>query len=144
MGYIIELIYNHRYSQPPPDSVERTLAFSPKTLHTDISFARPSLSTWALVLVGKEAHKQVGNLTKDDPNDPTDTTQSRASTNGRAPDAAIASWEKLTENLSIPKVAAKYEARGRVPWYLTEMMSAPTKGGVIVLRQRRPHTTVRD
>ncbi|KAJ6613098.1 hypothetical protein B0H10DRAFT_1806133 [Mycena sp. CBHHK59/15] len=142
MGRIIELIYNHRQSQPLPNSAQRNLAFSHKIPHTDISFARPSLSSWALVLVGKEARRQVGNLTKNDPTDPTDTTQMRASTNERAPDAAVANWDKLTENLSIPKVAAKYKMRGGIPWYLTEMMSAPTKGGVIVLRQRRPHTTI--
>ncbi|KAJ6587302.1 hypothetical protein B0H10DRAFT_1961483 [Mycena sp. CBHHK59/15] len=79
MGHIIELIYNHRQSQPPPDSEERELAFSHQTPHTDIAFARPSLSTWALVLVAKEARKQVGYLTQ---NDPTDPTQMRASTIG--------------------------------------------------------------
>jgi hypothetical protein len=142
VGHIIELIYNHRQSQPAPNTEERDLAFSHQTPHTDISFARPSLSSWALVLVAKEARKQIGGLTKNDPTDPTDTTQMRASTNGRVKDAVVADWETLTENLSIPKMAAKYARRGSVPWYLTEMMSAPTKGGAIVLRQRRPHTTV--
>ncbi|KAJ7447560.1 hypothetical protein B0H11DRAFT_1878681 [Mycena galericulata] len=142
MGHIIELIYHHRQSQPPPDSPERALAFSHKIPHTDISYARPSLSSWALVLVGKEARKQIGILTKNDPTDPTDTTQLRASTNGRTPNAVVADWNKLTENLSIPKIARRYEVRSNVPWYLTEIMSAPTKGGAIVVRQRRPHTTI--
>ncbi|KAJ7661642.1 hypothetical protein B0H17DRAFT_953624 [Mycena rosella] len=142
MGRIIELIYNHRQSQPPTHSAERDLAFSSKTPPTEISYARPSLSSWALVLVGKEARKQIRYLTKNDPDDPTDTTQMRASTNGRNPTGSVAEWEKLTDNLSIPKIANKYAMRANVPWYLSEMMSAPTKGGAIVIRQRRPHTTI--
>jgi hypothetical protein len=142
MGHIIDLIYNHRQSQPPTNTEEWHLTFSHQTLHTDMCFARPALSSWALGLVAKEARRQVGNLTNNDPTDPTDTTQMRASTNGRAKDAVVADWEKLTENLSISKMAAKYSRRGSVPWYLTEMMSAPTKSGVVVVRQRRPHTTV--
>ncbi|KAJ7201866.1 hypothetical protein GGX14DRAFT_571124 [Mycena pura] len=142
MGHIIDLIYHHRQSQPPPGSEERDLAFSHNVPHTTISFARPSISSWALVLVGKEARKQIGALTKNDPTDPTDTTQLRASTNGRIKDAVVADWDKLTEGLNIPKMAAKYARRGRVPWYLTEIMAAPTKGGAVVIRQRRPHTTI--
>ncbi|KAJ6622557.1 hypothetical protein B0H10DRAFT_2214204 [Mycena sp. CBHHK59/15] len=148
MGRVIELIYNHRQSQPPTHTPERELAFSSKIPHIDISYARPSLSSWALVLVGKEARRQIGNLTENDATDPTDTTQIRAATNGRVPRNArawpldVASWEKLMRNLSIPYVAKKYETRGPVPWYLSEMMAASTKGGVIVRRQRRPHTTI--
>ncbi|KAJ7697408.1 hypothetical protein B0H17DRAFT_904415, partial [Mycena rosella] len=126
---------------------ERVLAFSPKIPHINISYARPSLSSWALILVGKEARRQIGNLTKNDATDPTDPTQIRASTNGRVPSSSrapvdVASWEQLKKNLSIPYVAKKYETRGPVPWYLSEMMTASTKGGVIVHRQRRPHTTI--
>ncbi|KAJ7199394.1 hypothetical protein GGX14DRAFT_324538, partial [Mycena pura] len=131
MGHIIELIYNHRQSQPPTHTPERELAFSPKVAHTDISFARPSLSSWALVLVGKEARRQIGNLTQNDPTDPTDTTQMRASTNGRVRDANVASWEKFTKSLSIPEIAKKYERRSPVAWYLSEMMAASTKAGVL-------------
>ncbi|KAJ6597717.1 hypothetical protein DFH09DRAFT_867455, partial [Mycena vulgaris] len=63
MGRIIDLIYNHRQSQPPTHTPERDLAFSSEIPHTEISYARPSLSSWAMVLVGKEARKQVGRLT---------------------------------------------------------------------------------
>jgi hypothetical protein len=94
-----------------------------------------------LVLVAKEARKQIGELTKNDPADPTDTTQMRTSTNSRV-SGIVADWETLVENLSIPKLAAKYERRGTIAWYLTEMMAAPMKRGVVVLRQRRPHLTV--
>ncbi|KAJ7035827.1 hypothetical protein C8F04DRAFT_954455 [Mycena alexandri] len=142
MGHIIDLIYHHRQSQPPPHSPQRDLAFSSKVPHTEISFARPSLSSWALVLVGKEARKQIEKLTHNDPTDPADVTQVRASTNGRVADAVLADWDTLEQNLSIPKIAVKYKRRGPVPWYLTEMMAAPTKGGVIVVRQRRPHPTI--
>lgn len=142
MGHIIDLIYNHRQSQPPRYTPERALAFSPNVSHTDIGFARPSLTTWALTLVGKEARRQIGSLTKNDPTDPMDTTQLRASTNGRARDVDVASWEKIMQGLSIPAIAKKYETRSPVAWYLSEMMAAPTKGGVIVHRQRRPHRTI--
>ncbi|KAJ7327496.1 hypothetical protein DFH08DRAFT_710387 [Mycena albidolilacea] len=140
MGDIIELIYNHRQSQPPPDSEQRQLAFSHGTPPANLLFARTCLSSWALILVAKEARRQIGALTRNDPTDPTDTTQMRASSNGRV-NGVVADWDKLADNLSIPKLAAKYARRGGVPWYLTEMMTAPTKAGVVVLRQRRPHTT---
>ncbi|KAJ7862136.1 hypothetical protein B0H14DRAFT_2349649, partial [Mycena olivaceomarginata] len=90
MGRIIELIYNHRQSQPPTHTPERELAFSSNIPHINISYARPSLSSWALILVGKEARRQIGNLTKNDATDPTDTTQIRASTSGRVPSTARA------------------------------------------------------
>ncbi|KAJ6482404.1 hypothetical protein DFH09DRAFT_1107198 [Mycena vulgaris] len=63
-----------------------------------------------IFLVGREARRQVGNLTKN-PTDPADATQIRASTNGRAAvkKDAVATWYKLTENLSIPWVANKYK-----------------------------------
>ncbi|KAK7028578.1 hypothetical protein R3P38DRAFT_2525871 [Favolaschia claudopus] len=141
MGHIIELIYRHRQSQPPPTSAERELAFSSRIPHTDICHARPALSAWALILVGQEARREIGRLTQNDPTDPTDTTQLRASTNGRVQDAVVADWDTLADNMSISKIAAKYSKRGTVPWYLTEMMSASKKDGVIVVRQRRPHTT---
>ncbi|KAJ6478030.1 hypothetical protein C8R47DRAFT_1139181 [Mycena vitilis] len=143
MGHIIDLIYGHRQSQPPPGSEERELAFSHSTPHTDICFARPSISSWALVLVAKEARRQIGVLTQNDPTDPSDTTRMRASTNGRAKDAVVADWEKLTDGLNISKIAATYARRGSVPWYLTERMAAgPLDHGAIVVRERRPHTTI--
>ncbi|KAJ7228422.1 hypothetical protein GGX14DRAFT_384895 [Mycena pura] len=43
MGHIIDLIYHHRQSQPPPGSEERDLAFSHNVPHTTISFARPRI-----------------------------------------------------------------------------------------------------
>ncbi|KAJ6540428.1 hypothetical protein B0H19DRAFT_1077836 [Mycena capillaripes] len=89
MGHRIDFIYDHHQSQPPIDTEERHRAFFDQTLRPDTCFACPALSSWALLLVAKEGHKQVGDLTNNDPTDPTDTTQI-------------------------------------VPWYLTEMMSAPT------------------
>ncbi|KAJ7687950.1 hypothetical protein B0H17DRAFT_1135959 [Mycena rosella] len=97
MGHIIELIYNHRQSQPPTDSLDRQLAFSHK----------------ALVLVGKEARRKVGNLTRHDTADPTDRTKMRASTNGRAKDVDASKWDKLTESLSIPWIPKKIPDPGR-------------------------------
>ncbi|KAJ6550402.1 hypothetical protein DFH09DRAFT_1501362 [Mycena vulgaris] len=123
MGRIIDLIYNHRQSQPPTHTPERDLAFSSEIPHTEISYARPSLSSWAMVLVGKEARKQVGRLTQNDPTDPTDTTQMRASTNERGN-------------------AKQTATRAKAVWYLTEMMAGPAEGGVIKVRRRRPHTTI--
>ncbi|KAJ6495856.1 hypothetical protein DFH09DRAFT_1337278 [Mycena vulgaris] len=144
MCHIIDLIYSHRQSQPPTNTLERDLAFTGKVPHTDLYYARPSLSSWAFILVGREARRQVGNLTKNDPTDPADATQIRASTNGRAAvkKDAVATWYKLTENLSIPWVANKYKTRASAVLYLTEVMSTPIKHGVIVVRQRRPHITI--
>ncbi|KAJ6475187.1 hypothetical protein DFH09DRAFT_1109298 [Mycena vulgaris] len=118
----------HRQSQPPTNTLERDLAFTGKVPHTDLYYARPSLSSWAFILVGREARRQVGNLTKNDPTDPADATQIRASTNGRAAvkKDAVATWYKLTENLSIPWVANKYKTRASAVLYLTEVIGAPT------------------
>ncbi|KAJ7871651.1 hypothetical protein B0H14DRAFT_3568762 [Mycena olivaceomarginata] len=54
MGYIIEPIYSHRHRQRPPDSDQRDPAFSHKVHPTNISFARPSLPSWALVFATKQ------------------------------------------------------------------------------------------
>ncbi|KAJ7766471.1 hypothetical protein DFH07DRAFT_769737 [Mycena maculata] len=133
--------------KPPVGSLAtHNLVFAPRRLHSFYAptplyryspsppFLYSTLSSWALVLVAKEARKQIGNLTKNDPTNLTDTTQLRASTNGHTANTVVANWEKLTENLSIPKVARRYEVHGRVPWYLTEMVSAPMKARAIVIQ----------
>ncbi|KAJ6616016.1 hypothetical protein B0H10DRAFT_2219902 [Mycena sp. CBHHK59/15] len=97
MADIIDLIYDHPQSRPTNDNPESQLYFclpdvaNPK----DINFACPALSTWALQKVGPEMRRQVGNLTQNDPDDPEDITQLRASTNGRAKYIRLATWDHL-------------------------------------------------
>jgi hypothetical protein len=139
---IIMQIYSHRDSQPNLSSKyvqERELAFSPAVPPTDILHARPSMSAWATQLVGMVVHREVGRLTKNDPNDPNDCTQLRASSNGRGKAVRVATWDDLA---SITDLAAKYKTRAPLAWYLTEEMAAPRKGRVIKIRVRRPHPTV--
>ncbi|KAJ6618775.1 hypothetical protein B0H10DRAFT_2029116 [Mycena sp. CBHHK59/15] len=81
VGKIIALIYHNRQSQPPKDSPQYPLAFSPPDVASprDIDYARPTLATWALQTVGPELRREVGLLTRNDPDDLFDTTQLRAS-----------------------------------------------------------------
>ncbi|KAJ7737519.1 hypothetical protein B0H16DRAFT_1325909 [Mycena metata] len=142
MATIINLLYNHRQSRAPKDSPEDAMYFSPPDITPrDIACARPALSTWALQLVGQELRRQVGDLTQNDPTDPSDITQLRASTNGRAKNVRLATWDSFGR-LSISRIASIYQRRARAVWYTTECMGAPTVNGVIVVRKRRPHTAV--
>ncbi|KAJ7113608.1 hypothetical protein C8R44DRAFT_881891 [Mycena epipterygia] len=130
-------------SRAPGNSLQYSLNFSPPDVASprDINYARPCLSTWALQIVGPELRRQISALTQNDPSDATDTTQLRASTNGRAKNIRLATWDALGR-VSIPVIAATYKRRFRAVWYATECMGAPTVNGVTVVRKRRPHTTV--
>ncbi|KAJ6631665.1 hypothetical protein B0H10DRAFT_1772569 [Mycena sp. CBHHK59/15] len=85
--------------------------------------------------------RQIGILTENDPNDPDDITQLRASTNGRAKHVRLATWGDLGR-VSIPWMAGTYKRRAPGVWYITECMGAPTVNGATVVRVRRPHPTV--
>ncbi|KAJ7089959.1 hypothetical protein C8R44DRAFT_957834 [Mycena epipterygia] len=141
MGHI--LIYRHPQSRPTKANPESALYFSPPDVAEtqNLNFAQPALSTWALQLVGPEMRKQIGILTQNDPDDPNDITQLRASTNGRAKHVRLATWNDLGR-VSIPWIAGTYKRRARGVWYITECMGAPTVNGAIVVRERRPHPTI--
>ncbi|KAJ7759727.1 hypothetical protein DFH07DRAFT_740983 [Mycena maculata] len=143
MATIINLIYNHRQSRPPTNSVEISLDFSPPDVASprDINYARPALSTWALQTVVPELHREVWVLTQNDPTNPKDTTQLRAATNGRAKNVRLATWDAFGR-VSIPAIASVYKQRAPALWYATEGMGAPTVNGATVLRKRRPHNAV--
>ncbi|KAJ6628087.1 hypothetical protein B0H10DRAFT_2209762 [Mycena sp. CBHHK59/15] len=85
--------------------------------------------------------RQVRNLTQNDPDDPEDITQLRASTNGRAKYICLATWNHLGR-VSISWMAGTYKRRARGVWDITECMGAPTVNGAVVIRTRRPHPTV--
>ncbi|KAK7050355.1 hypothetical protein R3P38DRAFT_2604844 [Favolaschia claudopus] len=140
---IIDLIYHHPQSRPARSHPETELYFAPPNVSSprDIRFAQPSLSTWAIQRVGPEMRRQIGVLTQNDPADPHDTTQLRASTNGRAKHVRVVTWEDLGR-VSIPWMAQTYQRRAPGVWFITECMGAPTEKGVIVVRVRRPHPTV--
>ncbi|KAJ6491853.1 hypothetical protein DFH09DRAFT_1104878 [Mycena vulgaris] len=86
IGTIINLIYNHRQSRAPKASAQYSIA-------------------------GPELRRQVGVLTQNDPSDPTDTTQLRASTNG-SQKVQLATWDTFVR-VSIPFIATKYKGRSR-------------------------------
>ncbi|KAJ7794520.1 hypothetical protein B0H14DRAFT_3731528 [Mycena olivaceomarginata] len=102
-GRMIDLIYNHRSiarvsRQQTPRSA--ALHFPTQNPMSTYLLHNPAYRVGVLVLV-KEARKQIRELTKNDPADPTDTTQMHASTNSRV-SSIVADWETLVENLSIP------------------------------------------
>jgi hypothetical protein len=99
------------------------------------------MSTWATQLVGLAVHREVGCLTKNDPNDPDDCTQLHASSNGQGKAVQVAMWDDLAR-YSISDLAIKYKTRALLAWYLTEEMAVPRKGRAINIRGRRPHPTV--
>ncbi|KAJ7105862.1 hypothetical protein C8R44DRAFT_715216 [Mycena epipterygia] len=143
MGTLINLLYNHPQSRPPSNALDYSLHFSPPDVASprDIDYARPALSTWALQTVVPELRRQVWVLTQNDPSDPTNTTQLRATTNGRAKNVRLATWDAFGR-VSIPLIASAYKRRAPAVWYATERMGAPTVNGITVLRKRRPHNAV--
>ncbi|KAJ6471022.1 hypothetical protein C8R45DRAFT_1165764 [Mycena sanguinolenta] len=143
MATIINLIYNHRQSRAPKHSPQHSMEFSPPDIASprEIDYARPALSTWALLTVAAELRRQIGGLTHNDPSNPLDITQLRASTNGRAKNVRLATWDTFGK-LSIPLIGGTYKRRARAVWYITESMGAPTANGAIVIRKRRPHIAV--
>jgi len=54
IGTIVEKIYNHSFSQPPPQHAERDKMFSSGLPMEDLSYGRAALSSWALQLVISE------------------------------------------------------------------------------------------
>ncbi|KZP26721.1 hypothetical protein FIBSPDRAFT_909075 [Athelia psychrophila] len=145
MGHIIDLIYSHRQSQPKRSSRhanEVYLAFSPTLSPAGIHHARPAMSSWATKLVGDAAHRAVGRLTKNDPEDPDDITQLRATTNGRAKNVRVAAWKDYGK-LSMTAIGEKYLLREHLVYYLVEAMAGPRdRDGNTIVRERRPHTNV--
>ncbi|KAJ6610317.1 hypothetical protein B0H10DRAFT_2293130 [Mycena sp. CBHHK59/15] len=134
MGTLINLLYNHPQSRAPSNALDYSLHFSPPDVASprDIDYARPALSTWALQTVVPELRRQVWALTQNDPSDPIDATQLRATTNGRAKNVRLATWDAFGR-VSIPRIASAYKRRAPAAWYATEGMGAPT---------RRPHNAV--
>ncbi|KAJ7086259.1 hypothetical protein C8R44DRAFT_545512, partial [Mycena epipterygia] len=62
----------------------------------------------------------------------------RASTNGRAKNIRLATWNDLGR-VSIPWMATTYKRRAPAVWYITECMGAPTANAAVVIRTRRLH-----
>ncbi|RDB16838.1 hypothetical protein Hypma_002483 [Hypsizygus marmoreus] len=142
IGTIIDLIYRHRQSNPPKGSADSEFAYSPTIPLGDIRHARPCLSAWAARVIGNRVYKEVGELTKNDPLDPADRTQLRATRSGRSQSSVLqVTWEDLGK-FSIPALAAKYQRRAPLAWYLAESMAAPQKNGKVIVRLRRPHITI--
>ncbi|KAF8056279.1 hypothetical protein FPV67DRAFT_1678179 [Lyophyllum atratum] len=142
MGEIIELIYHHRQSKPRRGASDLPHIYSPDVPLDEIRHAHPCLSAWAARLIGDEVHKEVGQMTKNDPDDPNDRTQLRATRSSRSQtNVPQVTWEDLGK-FSIPALAAKYQKRAPLTSYLMESMAARRKGGKVIVRLRRPHTTV--
>ncbi|KAJ7686003.1 hypothetical protein B0H17DRAFT_1204550 [Mycena rosella] len=96
--------------------------------------------TWAARLTAVEARKQVGDGTRDDPDDPDDRVQLQATTNGRGKGEVIT--RQHMGNFSLVRIEKKYKKRQALPMFLTEYMAAPKVKGVFVVRARRPHPMI--
>ncbi|KAF7971926.1 hypothetical protein HWV62_19447 [Athelia sp. TMB] len=141
MSTIISLIYNHRASAPTPTSPEYNMMFSAAVDLSEIENARPCLLAWAARLVGQEVHQEMLKLGKNDSRDPSDTTQLRASTNGRAQNVQLVTWDAVNK-LSIDILAKTFARRAPLAFFMTEWMAAPREHGEVVLRSRRPHPVI--
>ena len=144
MSHILPLIYKHRHSYPSVSSSrpeEQKKMFCTQGPLDDIHHARPFLSTWAARLTAVESRKQVGHGTRDDPDDPDDHVQLRATTNGRGKGQVIN--RSHMARFSLVRLQQKYKKRQSLPMFLTEYMAAPRVNGVFVVRARRPHPLVK-
>jgi hypothetical protein len=143
---IITLIYKHPQSQPSTKSdrfFERKLAFSPGTSIADIRHALPALSTWEMHLVADRLSLEITTLTRDDPSDPTDHAQLRASANERSRSSTkVLAWHDLGK-LSMQDIADRYQRRAPLVWYITQRMTTTQKQGLVITRIRRPVYVVR-
>ncbi|KAJ7431690.1 hypothetical protein B0H11DRAFT_1848485 [Mycena galericulata] len=140
MANLIELIYDHPQSRPRkkfPDQV--SAAFSPRKSLDTMRFARPCLSAWAARTVGDEVYRRIGRLAKKS-DDPESRTHVRAATNGRTPDANVATWDHM--EFTIQRLADQYREADEFVWYLTECFCAPRVKGKVVVRKRRPHPVI--
>ncbi|EDR01138.1 uncharacterized protein LACBIDRAFT_312459 [Laccaria bicolor S238N-H82] len=143
MSDIIVLVYGHKHSAPSPSSPlysERHALFSPSVSPAEIFHARPSLFSWATNLVATHVHREIDQLSRT--NVPGGENHLRASTNGRRPDHfKLVTWQALGE-FNISALCEKYKVRAPVSWYMTEPMAASRKGGVFIVKKRRPHPIV--
>ncbi|KAJ7202176.1 hypothetical protein C8J57DRAFT_1019963, partial [Mycena rebaudengoi] len=140
MSDIFPLIFGHKSSFPSkksPRVQERDLMFSTSIPLDDIHHARPFLSSWAVRKVGAEARKQIWRLTHDDPNDPLNRVQLRASTNGRGTGHVVTRDD--IGRFSIKRLQEKYDKRAPLPMFLTQSMAAPHRNGTVYVRRIRPH-----
>ena len=132
---IVEKIYNHWYSFPAPKSTklhERNLAFDPCTIPNTIDYAWPSMSCWALRLVGNCAYKEIGNLAQTDSQ--TDIpVRLAASTKSNTPCTQVVTWEDIS-TFTIASWVECFKKNVRVSWYLTECMAGPHRLEVIICK----------
>ncbi|KAJ7479249.1 hypothetical protein FB451DRAFT_1451164 [Mycena latifolia] len=127
MSHILPLIYRHRSRYPSINSAhpeEQDHMFSMIRPLEEIRNARLYMSTWASRLVAVEVRRQVGHLTKGDPDDPTQHVQLRAATNGHGRGHVVTWWD--------------FEG-----WRLKCVTIVGVKGICrSVVRERRPHPIV--
>jgi hypothetical protein len=143
MSDIIILIYGHKHSAPSPSSPlysECHAPFSPSVSAAEIFHTRPSLFSWATNLVATHVHQEIDQLSRT--NGPGGENHLRASTNGRRPDHfKLVTWQALGK-FNISALCDKYRVHAPVSWYITEFMAASRKGGVFIVKKRRPHPIV--
>lgn len=138
MADLIDL-YNHNKSRPKKTNPDHSAAFSPAKPLSEISCARPCLSSWATRLVGNHAYFRVGKLARKGTG--RNRRQLRAATNGRTEKTDVVEWEDI--EFTIEGLGAQYQTEDPFLWYLTECFSASRKKGKAVVKNNRPHPIVR-
>ncbi|KAJ7206105.1 hypothetical protein GGX14DRAFT_644132 [Mycena pura] len=133
---ILPLLYHHGSGYPSINGAhaeEQELMFSTRGAPEDIRNTRPFMSTWAARIVAAEVRRQVGRLTKENPDDPSYHVHLRASANERST-AHVVSWRDL-ESWSLKKVEACYWRRGAgdLVMFITEAAAAPLSRMVLPL-----------
>ena len=140
MSHLIPVLYNHPQSRPKVKNTDqRAAAFSALKPLKEIRFAQPFMSAWATRIVGEEAYRRIGRLSKKSDDPSMSRTHVRASTNGRAKNVQVATWEHT--RFTIQELIHKY-SQDELIWHLTECMTAPRVKGKAVVRKRRPHPAV--
>ncbi|KAJ7790123.1 hypothetical protein B0H14DRAFT_2626373 [Mycena olivaceomarginata] len=138
MADLIDLLYNHNKSRPKKTNPDHSAAFSPAKPLSEISCARPCLSSWATRLVGNHAYFRVGKLARKGTG--RNRRQLRAATNGRTEKTDVVEWEDI--EFTIEGLGAQYQTEDPFLWYLTECFSASRKKGKAVVKNNRPHPII--
>ncbi|KAJ7581804.1 hypothetical protein C8J56DRAFT_832711, partial [Mycena floridula] len=124
---LVDALYDHQYSSPTYRSEFDKELFLPDS-SAAARYARPSLSSWAVVKVAAESRRQIGRPTETKQGDPYQTVP--------LIDAAD------IFSLRIRHLSQHFKTRAKLPWFLLESMAAPFKNSLPIVRKRRPHPQI--
>ncbi|KAF9049431.1 hypothetical protein BDP27DRAFT_1243108 [Rhodocollybia butyracea] len=141
---IVQKLYAHRYSSPLYKSTQKedqaSLSFHPSVNPRDITYARPSLSTWATQLVGNQVEKSIQKLVHDPKVPDKYSAQVPVHLAATANERTKAKGVRTVTKEDLLSVHVNlFKDRAPLLWYFTECMAAPKKNGVLIVwKQRNP------